>query len=79
MSRVQLYRKLYALAGQPPSDFIRTMRLRRAAELLLQKAGNVSEVAYQVGFKEPSYFSRCFSQAYGCPPSEYWSSNASNA
>jgi len=71
LSRVQLYRKLYALTGQPPSDFIRTLRLRRAATLLAQRAGNVSEVAYRVGFKEASYFSRCFSQMYGCPPSEY--------
>jgi len=76
LSRVQLYRKLYALTGQPPSDFIRTLRLRRGAELLASKAGNVSEVAYRVGFKEPSYFSRCFSQAYGCSPSEYRSANA---
>jgi signal transduction histidine kinase/ligand-binding sensor domain-containing protein/DNA-binding response OmpR family regulator len=78
LSRVQLYRKLYALTGQPPSDFIRTLRLRRGAELLAGKAGNVSEVAYRVGFKEPSYFSRCFSQAYGCSPSEYRSTNASD-
>ncbi|MBD0254250.1 MAG: helix-turn-helix transcriptional regulator, partial [Cytophagales bacterium] len=70
------YRKLYALTGQSPSDCIRTLRLRRGAELLAQKAGNVSEVAYRVGFKEPSYFSRCFSQAYGCSPSEYRSANA---
>jgi signal transduction histidine kinase/ligand-binding sensor domain-containing protein/DNA-binding response OmpR family regulator len=76
LSRVQLYRKLYALTGQSPSDCIRTLRLRRGAELLAQKAGNVSEVAYRVGFKEPSYFSRCFSQAYGCSPSEYRSVNA---
>jgi DNA-binding response OmpR family regulator len=76
LSRVQLYRKLYALTGQSPSDCIRTLRLRRGAELLAQKAGNVSEVAYRVGFKEASYFSRCFSQAYGCSPSEYRSASA---
>jgi DNA-binding response OmpR family regulator len=45
-------------------------------KFLAQKAGNVSEVAYRVGFKEPSYFSRCFSQAYGCSPSEYRSASA---
>jgi DNA-binding response OmpR family regulator len=71
LSRTQLYRKLFALTGQAPSDFIRTLRLKRAASLLAQKAGTVAEIAYQVGFKEPSYFSRCFAQVYGCPPSQY--------
>ncbi|MBD0261077.1 MAG: response regulator, partial [Cytophagales bacterium] len=71
LSRTQLYRKLFALTGQAPSDFIRTLRLKRAAALLARKAGTVSEIAYQVGFREPSYFSRCFTQVYGCPPSQY--------
>jgi DNA-binding response OmpR family regulator len=79
MSRTQLYRKLFALTGQAPSDFIRTLRLKRAAALLTQKVGNVAEVAYRVGFKEPSYFSRCFTQAYGCPPSQYASASPAQA
>jgi DNA-binding response OmpR family regulator/nitrogen-specific signal transduction histidine kinase len=76
LSRTQLYRKLFALTGQAPSDFIRTLRLKRGAALLGQKAGTVAEIAYQVGFKEPSYFSRCFAQVYGCPPSQYTSAPA---
>ena len=76
LSRTQLYRKLFALTGQAPSDFIRTLRLKRGAALLGQKTGTVAEIAYQIGFKEPSYFSRCFAQVYGCPPSQYTSAPA---
>jgi DNA-binding response OmpR family regulator len=71
LSRTQLYRKLFALTNQAPSDFIRTLRLRRAANLLGQGAGNVSEVAYKVGFRDASTFSKAFVKEYGCPPSEY--------
>ena len=71
MSRIQLYRKLKALTDQSPSDFIRAMRLKRAAELILNNAGNIAEVAYQVGFKEPSYFTKCFQMQFGKTPSEF--------
>jgi AraC-like DNA-binding protein len=71
MSRTHIHRKLKALTDQSVSEFIRTIRLKRAAQLLSQKAGNVSEIAYLVGFKEQSYFSRCFQQTFGCAPSEY--------
>ncbi len=71
VSRVQLHRKVTALTGQATSDLIRTVRLERAADLLRQNAGNVSEIAYQVGFENLSYFTRAFRQKFKVPPSEY--------
>ena len=70
LSRHQLHRKLKALTGLSPSVFIRNLRLERAKQLLEQKAGNASEVAFMVGFNSAAYFSKCFSDKYGFPPSE---------
>jgi YesN/AraC family two-component response regulator len=70
-SRSQLHRKLQSMVGCPTSEFIREVRLRRAAFLLSQRQGNISEVAYQVGFENMSYFSKCFKEYFGCTPSEY--------
>ncbi len=70
MSRSQLHRKLTALSGQSPSDFIRYMRLHRAMELLKKNAGAVSEIAYTVGFSGVSYFTKCFKDQFGTLPSE---------
>ena len=75
MSRVQLHRKLIALSEQSPGEFIRTFRLLRAAKLLLNKHGNISEIAYDVGFKTPSYFTEAFGKFYGCSPLEYYKSH----
>ena len=71
MSRMQLHRKLHAVTGQSASDFIRNFRLKRAAKLLLGNYGNIAEVAYDVGFNNPSYFSECFKKLFGSLPSEY--------
>ncbi len=71
MSRMQLFRKLKALINQTPSEFIRNMRLQRAAQLIEQKFGNVAEVTFEVGFNNLSYFSKCFRDKYGMLPSEY--------
>ncbi len=71
MSTSQLYRKISALTGHTPNDFIRNMRLQRAADLLNTKAGTVSEIAYQVGFNNLSYFAKCFKEKFGSTPSEF--------
>ena len=71
MSRVQLHRKLKALTGQSTGEFILSMRLQRAVDLLNQNAGTVSEIAYLVGFNTPNYFAKCFRKQFGCSPSEY--------
>jgi signal transduction histidine kinase/DNA-binding response OmpR family regulator len=71
MSRVQLHRKLVALTGRPASDLLREYRLQRASELLASKSGNISEIAWQTGFDNLSYFTKIFRQQFGCNPSEY--------
>jgi len=71
MSTAQLYRKLTLLTGYAPNDFMRHMRLQRAADLLMKKAGNVSEIGYQVGFNNLSYFSKCFKEKFGTLPSSF--------
>lgn len=68
MSRVQLYRKIKALTGLSPVELIRLTRLKRAERLLQQGGKTVSEVAYEVGFSSPSYFSKCFKDYFGCSP-----------
>lgn len=71
MSRANVHRKLKALTDQSTTEFIRTIRLKRAAQLLLQKTGSVSGIAYETGFNNLSYFTRCFKEVYGVLPSEY--------
>lgn len=70
MDRTNLYRKLLAIAGLTPSEFIRTIRLKRAAQLL-EKGLSVAEVSDQVGFGTTSYFSKCFQEEFGVKPSQY--------
>ena len=71
LSRMQLHRKLTALTGQSTGDFLRTMRLKRAGQLLEARAGTVSEVAFTVGYGSLSYFTRSFREQFGINPSEY--------
>ncbi|MBA7518660.1 Sensor histidine kinase RcsC [subsurface metagenome] len=71
MSRVHLYKKLTALTGKTPIEFIRIMRLKRAAQFLEKSQLTVSEVAYEVGFNDPRYFSRYFKSEFGILPSQY--------
>lgn len=71
MSRTHVHRKLKALTGQSTTQFIRTIRLKRAVQLLRQHAGSVSEIAFQTGFNNLSYFTKCFKEFYGESPSEY--------
>ena len=70
MSRMQLHRKLSALTNQSAGEFIRSLRLHRAMELLQKDVGTVSEIAYMVGFSDPSYFSKCFHKQFGKVPTE---------
>ena len=65
MSRVHLYKKLLAITGKTPIEFIRIIRLKRAAQLLRGSQQNISEIAYQVGFNNPKYFSRYFKEEFG--------------
>ena len=67
----QLYRKLKALTGHTPVEYIRDMRMRKAAKLLSAGKFSVSEVMYTVGFSNSSYFSKCFSKTYGMTPTEF--------
>lgn len=71
MSRMQLYRKLKALTGQSANEFIRTLRLKRAAQLFEHGQLNISEVTYEVGFTDLQYFRSCFKKQFGVNPSEY--------
>ena len=71
MSRVHLYKKLTALTGRAPLEFIRVIRLKRAAQLLRESQLNISEIAYSVGFNNPKYFSRYFKEEFNVLPSDY--------
>lgn len=77
-SRSNLHRRLTKLNGETPSAMIRRIRLERGAQLLSQNAGNVSETAYSIGFKNVSHFSRAFREHFGQSPSEYSNSIMNN-
>jgi signal transduction histidine kinase/DNA-binding response OmpR family regulator/streptogramin lyase len=71
IGRNVLFKKTKELSGLTPNDFIMLMRLNKAAVLLINNTGNISEIAYSVGFTDPFYFSRCFKKQYGQTPTEY--------
>jgi DNA-binding response OmpR family regulator len=71
MSRGHLHRRLRDLLGETPTDLIRRIRLERAMQLLAGRVGSVSEVAYGVGFKSVSHFSKCFREHAGVTPTQY--------
>ncbi len=71
LSRVHLHRKMKALLGLAPRDFLKSVRLKSAAEMLLKRNTNISQVGYSVGFSSPGQFSESFKKYYGCSPSEY--------
>ena len=71
LTRGHLYKKLMSITGKSPSDFIRTIRLKRARQLLAESGMQVSEVAYSVGFGSPKLFSRSFKAEFGITPTEY--------
>ena len=74
-SRRQLQRKIMSITGNSPNKFIRSIRLNRAAELILNKTGNVTEIAYEVGFNNLSWFAKSFKEQFGVLPSEYLPEN----
>jgi signal transduction histidine kinase/ligand-binding sensor domain-containing protein/DNA-binding response OmpR family regulator len=75
MSRANLYRKVQLILNDTPVNFIKTIKLKRAAQLLKQNKMYISEVAYMTGFNNQKYFSKCFSKEYGISPTEYIKKN----
>jgi DNA-binding response OmpR family regulator len=71
MSQPTVYRKIHALSGESPTEFIRSYRLKRGAELLKKNFGTVLEVAFEVGFSSANYFTKCFKKKFHQLPSTY--------
>jgi len=71
MSRSNLYLKLKEITGLSSSEFIRSVRLKRAVQLIKKSDMSVKEIMYMTGFNTASYFSKCFKKQYGMVPSEY--------
>lgn len=71
ISRPTLYRKVFALTGQSPKKFIQSYRLKRSFELLTSNYGNVTEVAFKVGFSSSAYFTKCFKETFHRLPSDF--------
>ena len=71
LSKSTMNRKLKAMTGLTPMDFVKNIRLRSACRLLRQADMTVSEVAYAVGFNDPKYFAKCFKEEYGQTPSQF--------
>ncbi len=71
ISRTLFYKKTLALTGKPPLEFIRSLRLKRAAQLLQKSQLNISEVAFKVGYNDPKYFRKHFKNEFGMTPSRY--------
>ena len=78
LTRGHLYKKLMAITGKGPADFIRTIRLKRARQLLDESGMQIAEVAYAVGYSSPKVFSRNFKSEYGLPPTEYLKNKGEN-
>ena len=76
MSRANLYRKVQTILNDTPVNFIKTIKLKRAAQLLKQNKIYISEIAYMTGFNNQKYFSKCFNKEFGISPSEYVKNNA---
>lgn len=70
MSRVQLYRKVKAMTGSSVVDILRKARLAKGKRLLESRSMTIAEVAYEVGFSAPSYFTKCFKDEYGMLPGD---------
>ena len=75
LSRSTMFKKMKSLTGIPPVDFIKEIRIQRAAQLIETGEFNVSQVAYMIGMTDPSYLTKCFKQKYGVTPREYKEKN----
>lgn len=71
ISRSQLHRKMIAVTGQAPGEFVRIFKLKKAAQLLLEKKLSITQIALEVGFSSPSHFTKAFLQYFNCLPSEF--------
>ena len=71
VSKSLLHKKLTAIIGEPPGGLIKRIRLNKAAELLKHNSGNITEISFDVGFNNPSYFTECFKKQFGVSPSQY--------
>jgi AraC-like DNA-binding protein len=71
VSRSFLLKKINALVGEPPSELIKRTRLNKAAKLIENNSGNISEIALEVGYNNPSYFAEAFKKQFGVAPSQY--------
>lgn len=71
VSKTQLHRKMKALTGMSPGEYIRNYRLKRAAQIIADHGDNITQIAYAVGFSNLSYFAKCFKELYGVAPSGY--------
>jgi len=78
MSRSKLFRQLKEFTGVSPSEFINGYRLSLAAEMLKRKTGNISEIALNVGYKNPAHFSDSFRKYHGCSPSDFIKTHSRN-
>ncbi len=74
LSQMQFHRKIKAMTNRSPWEFVRTIRLERSSQLLEKKAGTVAEIAYQVGYSDPSHFADAFRKQFGVNPSEFMQS-----
>jgi AraC-like DNA-binding protein len=78
VSRSLLRKKIEALIGEPPNELIKRTRLNKAAKLIESRFGNISEIALEVGFSNPSYFAECFKKQFGFSPSQYHRNSANH-
>ena len=79
MSRSNFYRKIKGISGMSPNDYLKTIRLKMAAELLLQQEYRINEIYELVGFSSSSYFTKCFKEQFGVPPKEFLNNAKNNA
>lgn len=70
LGRSQFYRKIKALTNYTPVELLRNLRLKRSRDLLTTTQKTISEIAYEVGFSTPAYFTRCYKESFGETPSE---------